>query len=107
MQEIAPIKDIMSHSFQGTLTGNLYKTSLELLLLEVGQGTSILTLSSTLVELLAMACTVKTSILFLVSHDINLCHDLSFRKPRENDLLIMTALAELHLPLDDLRICNH
>jgi hypothetical protein len=42
MQEIAHIKDIIWYIFSDTLTGTLYKTSFELMLLECGVGTDIL-----------------------------------------------------------------
>lgn len=100
-------KVIISHTFQGILTGHLYRTSLELLLLEAGQGTSILNLQSTSVNLLGKACVVKSFVLFLIRYEIALCHDISLQKPRENDVLVMTASVELGLPLEDLWICNH
>ncbi len=36
LQEILRLKDMINHSFHDTDTGNLYHTSLELLLLELG-----------------------------------------------------------------------
>jgi hypothetical protein len=38
MQEIARLKDLVIHTFNDTLTGQLYKSSLELLLIELGIG---------------------------------------------------------------------
>jgi hypothetical protein len=38
VQEAARLKDIVIHIYNNTLTGQLYKTSLELLLIELGMG---------------------------------------------------------------------
>ncbi len=40
-QEIMCIKDIISHTMRCSTTGALYRNSLEILLLEVGKGTSL------------------------------------------------------------------
>jgi hypothetical protein len=41
LQEIARIKDILHHTYLQTTTGNLYRTSLEYLILELGMGTDL------------------------------------------------------------------
>jgi len=53
LQEILWLKDMINHSYYGTDTGNLYQTSLELLLLEFGQGSNLFKISFTMYSRLA------------------------------------------------------
>jgi hypothetical protein len=53
LQEILRLKDMINHSYYGTDTGNLYQTSLELLLLEFGQGSNLFKISFTMYSRLA------------------------------------------------------
>jgi hypothetical protein len=51
MQEVARLKDLVIHTFNDTLIGQLYKSSLELLLIEF-------------IDSLATPSLIKTSVLF-------------------------------------------
>jgi hypothetical protein len=106
VQEIAHIKDIIWHNFSDTLTGTLYKTSFELMLLECGVGTDILLIPDWSIQLSIQSLILDT-IQFLRSHNINLYHNVTFTPQRENDALIMQQLGALDLSLMEIKACNH
>jgi len=105
LQEIARLKDLIFHTFNDTLMGLLYRSSTELLLLELGCSSDYLTPS--LIALLSTTAFVKDTWQFLPSHHIVLHHDICFPLSRQHDQLIMEAFISLNLPLDDLKACNH
>jgi hypothetical protein len=106
MQEIMRLKDIIGHTGLNSLTGQLYCTSLELFLLEVGAGDHLLSIPQQAL-LLATESLVCDSVLFLRTHSIHLQHDISLKFLRSNDQLIITALLSLDLTDKELYTCNH
>jgi hypothetical protein len=65
MQEIARIKDLVIHTFNGTLTGQLYRTSLELLLIEIGMGPEWGGIDISVIDSLATPSLIKATVLFI------------------------------------------
>jgi Ca2+-binding EF-hand superfamily protein len=64
-QEIVRVKDVIFHSFDDTLTGRLYRTSLELLFLELGFSPTHLTYHIATLDRLTTNSHVKSTMLFL------------------------------------------
>jgi hypothetical protein len=91
MQEIAHIKDIIWHTYAGTLTGILCRTSLELFLIEVGVGTDLLDIPCEVLPL-ATQSLIQDMVIFSQTHKLDLRHDISMLPSCEDDQLIMRAL---------------
>jgi hypothetical protein len=75
LQEIIHIKDMIFNSFNGTLTGLLYTSSMALLLLELGCSSNY-QWTPFLIDQLSMASLVKETWKFLYTHQIVLQHDI-------------------------------
>lgn len=88
------------------MTGKLYTSSLELLLLELGCSTSY-SWDPVAIDLLATDSLIKAIWCFLFSNRITLVHTIKLEFSRENDCFIMEALCAIGTPLDDLKRCNH
>jgi mRNA-degrading endonuclease HigB of HigAB toxin-antitoxin module len=106
LQEITRLKDIVFHTFSGTLTGFLYTSSLELLLFELG-CTVDFKWDPTLINILATDSLIKATWCFLYHNNITLIHDVKLYIPRVHDLFIIEALIVLKVSSQELRICNH
>jgi hypothetical protein len=61
IHEIARLKDIINHTYKATTTGNLIRTSLELLFLEVGMGTNLAAIDFDSTSYLATDSLVKST----------------------------------------------
>jgi hypothetical protein len=106
LQEITRLKDIVFHTFHGTLTGLLYTSSLELLLLEPGCSADF-KWDPTFINILATDSLIKATWRFLYHNNITLIHDVKLNLPRVHDQFIMEALITLKASLKELRICYH
>jgi hypothetical protein len=106
IQEIARIKDIIFHSFNDTLSGRLYTTSMELLFIEVGLDPQQHINDCTIIDALATPSLFKATMLFLATYTIQLKHSISIQPQREFDQFIMAKLILSKAPLPDLIICN-
>jgi len=106
LQEISRLKDIILHTFSDTLTGKLYRTSLELFYIELGLSpTGYWDISTA--DLLTTPSLIKVTMVFLKQHNIVLKHNLTVPLLRDNDIFIMDALLQLELSPQELRSCNH
>jgi hypothetical protein len=106
IQEIARIKDIIFHSFNLTLTGRLYITSMELLFIELGLDPQHHIKDRTLIETLTTPSLFQATLLFMASYNIQLKHSISIQPQREYDQFIMAVLVSLQTPTSDLIACN-
>jgi hypothetical protein len=106
IQEIYCLKDIKFHTANDTLTGRLYLSSLELLLLELGCNTRYLW-EPPFIDLLATDSLIKATWCFLFTYGISLVHSVRLDLPREKDSFIMEVLLTLGVPQNELKICNH
>jgi len=106
LQELMRLKDIVFNIFNSTLTGLLYASSLELLLLELGCNTEF-QWSPTLIDHLSTAALVKETWKFLHSHRIILRHDIKLSRQRIGDQFIMETILALNPPLEEVVACNH
>jgi hypothetical protein len=106
IQEIYRIKDIIFHTANDTLTGRLYTSSLELLLLELGCNKNF-SRDPILIELLATDSLIKATWSFMYTYGIYMIHSVNLQLPRENDQFIMEAFINLRIPSHELKICNH
>lgn len=88
-QEIYRIEDILSHVYQKSTTGQLYRTSLELLHIEVGMGTALHQIPPDMLTQLATDSLVKSTCQFLPLHNLVLHHDITQLPLRNNDHLLM------------------
>jgi hypothetical protein len=83
LQESVRIKDIILHTFNDTLTGSLYKTSLELFFLELGISPDNTLPDPSLVTLLTTPSLIQSTMVFLSLHHIQLRHSISSLPLRE------------------------
>ncbi len=107
IQEIAHIKDIIFHSFNLTLTGRLYITSMELLFIELGLDPQHHIKDRTLIETLTTPSLFQATLLFMASYNIQLKHSILIQPQREYDQFIMAVFVSLQTPTSDLIACNH
>jgi hypothetical protein len=107
IQEISRIKDIIYfHTFNATLTGRLYKTSMELIFIEIGLDPQHTINDPNLIEALTTTSLIKATMIFLVTHNIQLKHSITIMPKREHDQFIMAILIRLQAPTVDLIACN-
>jgi hypothetical protein len=106
IQEIYRLKDIIFPTANDTLTGRLYLSSLELLLLVLGCNTRYLW-DPALIDLLATDSLIKSTWCFLFTYGIFLVHSVCLDLPREKDSFIMEVLLTLGIPQNEIKVCNH
>jgi len=108
LQEGARLKDIIIHTFNDTLNGRLYKTSLELLLIELGMGHEWGGgIDQSDIHNLTTPSLIKASVIFTNSYNITIKHDIKMIPGRENNTLIMPMIVALDISCEDLKACNH
>jgi hypothetical protein len=76
-------------------TGYLYKTSLELLILELGIDTDISLINPETLHLLATESLIKSTCQFLLHHQLKLKHDINLDPLREGDQALMRIFLAL------------
>ncbi len=96
LQEISCLGDIISHTLRGSTTGQLYISTIELLLLELGHGFDLLCIPYDQMTHLATDSLIKSSWLFLHENSISLCHDIQYPIQREHDLILMQEFYKVH-----------
>jgi hypothetical protein len=106
LQEIARIKDIIFHTFNDSLTGKLYKSSMELFFIELGIDPQYSCLDPNIIEALTTPTLIKSTMLFLVKNNIQIKHPISILPQREHDQFIMTVLLQFPIPIHELLACN-
>jgi hypothetical protein len=106
IQEIVQIKDILSHVHRRTITGDLYRTSFEILLLEIGMGAELNQIPQEVMFSLATESLVKSTCNFLQTYDLSLYHDIKIKPLREKDQLIMRALYDAGPTISELESLN-
>lgn len=106
LQEIARLKDMINHTFQSSITGNLYRTSTELLLTELGVSENFSQVNYTLLHSLVTDSLVKSTWQFLYQHNIYLEHDIRFPHQRQGDTTLMQAFLDLQLTVEELQQLN-
>jgi len=107
VQEMIRIKDIILHTYNNTLTGRLYKTSMEITFIELGFVPQLKPSDISILETLTTPSLVQASLCFLAKHNITLIHNIEIPLLRENDQLIMSSLLQLSPPMSDLFACNY
>jgi hypothetical protein len=70
VQEITRFKDILQHTYAKTTSGQLYRISLEYLILELGMGTDIHQVDYKKYQTLAMNSLIKSTWEFIHTHKI-------------------------------------
>lgn len=73
-QEILCLKDKLSQVYQRSITGKLYKTSLELIIIELGMGSDLHLIPQELMESIATDTLIISTCLFLQNHKLELHH---------------------------------
>jgi hypothetical protein len=106
LQEIARIKDIIFHTFNDSLTGKLYKSSMELFFIELGIDPQYSCLDPNIIEALTTPTLIKSTMLFLIKNNIQIKHPISILPQREHDQFIMTVLLQFPIPIHELLACN-
>jgi hypothetical protein len=72
IQEILRIKDILCHVHRRSITGKLYRLSLEVLLVELGMGTELSDIPIDIMDTLTTNSLVKSTCQFLQYHELTL-----------------------------------
>jgi hypothetical protein len=106
-QEILRLKDLLSHTDRNTTMGNLYRTSLEILIIELGMGTDLSSIPPQTMASIATNSLIKSSILFLLKQNIDLIHDISLLPLRQGDKILMSCFAQMSPSLDELWSLNN
>jgi hypothetical protein len=106
-QEIHRLKDLICHIDRRTAMGSLYRTSFEVMLIELGMGTDLSSMEPTTMSFLATDSLIKSSLLFLGKHNIELMHDISLPPLCTADKILMNCFIQLSPSLDDLRALNN
>ena len=70
LQEIARLKDIILHTFNDTLTGRLYVTSMELFFIKLGLPSNLICYDIEVLDGLTTNSLVKSTMLFLQQYNI-------------------------------------
>ncbi len=84
LQEIYRIKDMLHHSSTDTFTGQLYRGTLEAMILEVVCGANVFQFPFNDLHQLATPALVKYTWLFTSVNDITIHHDIDLPLPRTN-----------------------
>jgi hypothetical protein len=106
MQEITRRLDMVSHTARNTTTGSLYRTLVELLIVEAGMGTNIFNLNYKQLSKMRTESLVKSSWKFLHDARIQLHHDISIPLPRTGDQPLMPLFQEKVESIEDLSALN-
>jgi hypothetical protein len=105
-QEISRLKDLLSHVYRRMNMGDLYKMSLETLIVEVGMGTNIHLIDSHILSILATDSLVKSTCIFFLKHQLELRHDIAMLPLRQGDLILMESFAKFSPSVEELRSLN-
>jgi hypothetical protein len=89
LQEIARLKDMIHHTAINTFTGQLYRGTLEAMILEVGVGTDIFQYPFQDLQHLATDSLVKTTWETLSANGLLVTTDIAIPLPRANDIPLM------------------
>jgi hypothetical protein len=100
IQEIYRLSDLILHNTKETMTGLLSKSTLELLIIELGSTIDLHLLPFTQLQGLASNSLIKSTWEFLHIHSIQLHHNITLLAPREDDVEIMTVFYQQNLPSD-------
>jgi ribonuclease HI len=106
VQEIRRLKNIISHTANASMTGDLFRSSLEALILEVGIGEDVLSYPWLELSFLATKCLIKASWKFLDKHNLTLSHDITINPLRINDKPLMKIFYDAGVRGSDLLAIN-
>jgi hypothetical protein len=106
LQEIFRIKDIIFHTFNDTLTGKLYRTSLELFFFGLGIQPWHFNAEENVIAALTTPSLVQSSMLFISQFKIYLKHSIRIPLLREGGQFRIEAILNLDIPIQDLVACN-
>jgi hypothetical protein len=106
IQEITRLKDILQHNYANTITGHLYRTSLEYLILELGMGTSLHQVDYERFNGLVTNSLVKSTWEFINHHKITLVHDIVVPQNMTGGVLLMPILCQKDLQPQELKAIN-
>ncbi len=107
LQEIARLKGIIFHTFNDTLTGRLYRTSLELFIIELGLCHYNQNLTHTVTSTLTTDLLIQATMLFITQHNIVLKHEVAIKTRRVFDKVLMETFLFLEVPVSELIMCKH
>lgn len=106
LQEIARLKDMLHHTTTNSTTGQLYRTSLEYLFLEIGLSTNLTLVDYDKYKDLATNSLVKSTWAFIHKHRITLTHNIEVPRNTLNDRNLMAELCTINLPPSELESVN-
>jgi hypothetical protein len=97
---------IIFHTFYTTLTGKLYKTSLELFHIELGLNPQRNLVDPSIIDDLTTPSLVKSTMIFMSIHQFYIKHPITMPRLRQQNEIIMESLLRLQIPLNDFIACN-
>jgi hypothetical protein len=106
LQEIARLKDIVNHTYTNTTSGQLYRTSLEYLILELGMGTDISAIDYAKYNHLATNSLIKSTWKFLNENHITLTHDMSIPHNTVDDKPLMVEVCRFNPTMEEIKAIN-
>jgi hypothetical protein len=105
LKEITRITDIITHTLCHSITGSLYNTSWEIILIDLGAGCHDKHLSPMMPQLLKDSL-IKSTWLFLEANHFRLQHNIQLSPQREGDREQMHAFLSLKPPLEHMLALN-
>jgi hypothetical protein len=105
-QEIQRLKDLVFHTANDTITGRLYRASLELMHIELGSFLPLHRLSLELLGSLVTDSLIKSTWEFMSEHGLSLTADIKVELPRQDDCYLLPALQAYISDLNHLGIVN-
>jgi hypothetical protein len=106
IQETARLKDIINHTYTNTTSGQLYRSSLEYLILELGMGTDISAIDYAKYQHLATNSLIKSTWKFLNENCITLSHDISLPKNTVDDKPLMIEICRFNPNMKEIKAIN-
>lgn len=105
-QEIMLLQDIIKHTFNNTTTGELCRSSLELMLIELGMGVHLKSIPYPVMAPLASNSLVKGTWKFLSDNKVELHHEIKFHVQKQGDDSLMHHFVAKGANIDQLPVLN-
>jgi hypothetical protein len=106
LQEITRMKDVVYHTANNTITGRLYRASLELLHIELGSFLPLHCISFSIFGILATPSLIKSTWEFMSTLGLSLNTDIKLNPPRQDDCYLLPALQSVIAETEELLAVN-
>ena len=106
LQGIIHFEDLIHHTSQGTLTGDLYRSTLEQLMINIGYGSDLFSAPYAALGKLMPYTWMTHMWEFLAGNGLRVRHDIVLRLLRQHDSFIMRRAVEVSFPFETLDAIN-